>query len=287
VALNHLPGGTVMLFLKAILNLCIVLVLLRLLVRPNEAFFHPIYRLIYRITDPLLLPARYLTRTQVQGILLTVMVLVVLRGMVYVTIGPWPLAGGVGRSLMDLFRLLFQAYMVILIIAVVSGKGYGAPLIHMMARAFIPIDGVLRRLGVPRNRYYLTAFFFLWILFAILISATASILVLNSVPSFFLFVQGLGEGLKLTLRLFPGFFTILIIIGALLSWVSPDPSNPIVQTIYSITEPLLSPFRRFIPNLGGLDISPIFAILAFYFIGRQGEQIVEGILRSLQTGSLT
>lgn len=59
----------------------------------------------------------------------------------------------------------------------------------------------------------------------------------------------------------------LIIIRALISWVSPDPYNPIVQFLYKTTEPLLSPFRRLIPMYRiGIDISPIFAILVLIFL---------------------
>ncbi|MBN1526717.1 MAG: YggT family protein [Candidatus Omnitrophica bacterium] len=59
----------------------------------------------------------------------------------------------------------------------------------------------------------------------------------------------------------------LIIIRALISWVNPDPYNPIVQFLYKTTEPLLAPFRRVIPMWRmGLDISPIFALLAIWFL---------------------
>jgi YggT family protein len=58
-----------------------------------------------------------------------------------------------------------------------------------------------------------------------------------------------------------------IIIRALLSWVSPDPSIPIVQILLRITEPVLSPIRRRLPIGGmGLDLSPMVAILAIYFL---------------------
>jgi len=59
----------------------------------------------------------------------------------------------------------------------------------------------------------------------------------------------------------------LIIIRALISWVSPDPYNPIVQFLYKTTDPLLEPFRRVIPmSRMGLDISPIFALLVIWFL---------------------
>lgn len=59
----------------------------------------------------------------------------------------------------------------------------------------------------------------------------------------------------------------LIIIRALLSWVNPDPYNPIVQFLYKTTEPLLAPFRRILPTYAiGLDISPIFALIFIWFL---------------------
>ena len=60
----------------------------------------------------------------------------------------------------------------------------------------------------------------------------------------------------------------LILIRALISWVNPDPYNPIVQFLYKTTEPILFPIRKFLP-LGlrfGIDISPIIAFLAIMFI---------------------
>ena len=59
----------------------------------------------------------------------------------------------------------------------------------------------------------------------------------------------------------------LIIIRALISWVNPDPYNPIVQFLYKVTEPLLVPFRRLLPAYStGLDISPIFALILIWFL---------------------
>lgn len=60
----------------------------------------------------------------------------------------------------------------------------------------------------------------------------------------------------------------LILIRALISWVSPDPFNPIVQFLYNITEPVLNPIRRLLPfSLKfGFDISPIIAFLAIMFL---------------------
>lgn len=59
----------------------------------------------------------------------------------------------------------------------------------------------------------------------------------------------------------------LIIIRAILSWVSPDPHNPIVQFLYKTTEPILQPIRKLLPLdfRFGIDISPIIVLLVIYF----------------------
>ena len=59
----------------------------------------------------------------------------------------------------------------------------------------------------------------------------------------------------------------LIIARALLSWVNPDPYNPIVRFLYNVTEPLLSFLRRRVPMVfGGLDLSPLIVIAAIMFL---------------------
>ena len=59
----------------------------------------------------------------------------------------------------------------------------------------------------------------------------------------------------------------IVIIAALLSWVNPDPYNPIVRFLHAVTEPVFRPIRRFIGyRLGPIDISPIIVILAIIFI---------------------
>ncbi len=52
-----------------------------------------------------------------------------------------------------------------------------------------------------------------------------------------------------------------ILIRVLLSWVSPDPFNPIVQFLVRVTDPYLELFRRIIPPIGMMDISPIIALV--------------------------
>ncbi len=59
----------------------------------------------------------------------------------------------------------------------------------------------------------------------------------------------------------------LVLIRALISWVSPDPHNPLVRFLYNTTEPILAPFRKLMPAYTiGIDFSPIFALIFIWFL---------------------
>ncbi len=77
------------------------------------------------------------------------------------------------------------------------------------------------------------------------------------------FLSATAQILKIVLEL----YMWIIIIRALLSWVNPDPYNPIVQFLNRFTEPVLSRVRQLIPMSGvGIDFSPIIVILAIIFL---------------------
>ncbi|HSV43680.1 MAG TPA: YggT family protein [Candidatus Bathyarchaeia archaeon] len=59
---------------------------------------------------------------------------------------------------------------------------------------------------------------------------------------------------------------LLILIRAVISWVSPDPYNPIVQALYQLTEPILEPIRRLLPRFSAFDFSPIIAFVLIIFL---------------------
>lgn len=79
-----------------------------------------------------------------------------------------------------------------------------------------------------------------------------------------LFIRGIAEVLSIVLNL----YMWVVIISALLSWVNPDPYNPIVRTLRNLTEPVFWRIRRWMPflNVGGLDLTPIVVLLAIVFL---------------------
>ncbi len=76
-------------------------------------------------------------------------------------------------------------------------------------------------------------------------------------------IQAIAQILSMVITI----YIWVVIISALLTWVNPDPSNPIVQILRRLTEPAYAFVRRYIPTtIGGIDLSPIIIILALQFL---------------------
>ena len=58
----------------------------------------------------------------------------------------------------------------------------------------------------------------------------------------------------------------VVIIASLLTWVRPDPYNPIVQVLDRLTRPAFELVQRYVPSISGVDLSPIIIILGLQFI---------------------
>lgn len=63
--------------------------------------------------------------------------------------------------------------------------------------------------------------------------------------------------------------TLILVVNALLSWVRPDPSNPIVRFLDTVSDAVCDPIRRLLPTVvGGFDLAPMIAILIVMFLQR-------------------
>ncbi len=76
------------------------------------------------------------------------------------------------------------------------------------------------------------------------------------------FIEAIAQILSIAINL----YIWIVIIRAILSWVNPDPYNPIVRFLYGITDPVLYYIRRFVPVMGGIDLSPIILIFGLLFV---------------------
>ncbi len=75
-------------------------------------------------------------------------------------------------------------------------------------------------------------------------------------------VIGVGQALHYILNI----YLFIVVARAIISWVNPDPYNPIVRFLYMATEPVLRYVRRMMPVISGIDFSPIIVMVALFFI---------------------
>lgn len=95
------------------------------------------------------------------------------------------------------------------------------------------------------------------------------------------FIEAIATVISIVLNI----FMWIVIARAVLSWVSPDPFNPIVRFIHNVTEPVLSRVRSTIPAVaGGIDFSPIIVFLAIVFLDRFVVANLHDISRRLLLG---
>lgn len=78
-----------------------------------------------------------------------------------------------------------------------------------------------------------------------------------SVPFIDLVVYAVGELVMLLINV----LLIAIIVQVVVSWVNPGTYNPVNSLLYSLTSPILKPIQRVLPDMSGIDLSPLFAII--------------------------
>tara|TARA_R110001583_G_scaffold7040_2_gene35123 strand:+ start:3767 stop:4312 length:546 start_codon:yes stop_codon:yes gene_type:complete len=173
-----------------------------------------------------------------------------------------------------LIDTLFDLYLMVVLLRVwlqLARADFYNPFSQFIVKATQPIVGPLRRL-IPSIGSLDTA----TILFAFVVAA-AKILVLSTV-----FNYAINPVIILVSALFivvTAIFKLLfwvLIIRAILSWVSKG-QNPIEAVMIQLTEPLLSPVRRVIPAIGGLDLSMLVVLLGLQFV----EKLVTDLLAQI------
>lgn len=154
-----------------------------------------------------------------------------------------------------------QLYLLVLLLRLLLpwfGTDFRNPIAQAILKLTSPVVVPLRRIVPPIGKIdtatVLVAFIIQYITIVVLLMimgvlerATFSEIAITTVVNLFL----------LTLNL----FIFAIIIRVILSWISPGGYNPILAVINSITDPVLRPFQRFLPSMGGLDLSPLFAMI--------------------------
>jgi YggT family protein len=175
---------------------------------------------------------------------------------------------GLVEALIYIIQTLGSLYLLIVllrfILQLVRADFYN-PLSQFIVKATQPLLKPLRRL-IPSIAGLDTASLVLAVLVQLLLMVvTLSLMGFNPIsviPQ--LLVWSL---IGVTSLVFKVFFFALIV-SVILSWVAPGSYNPGAQLVNQLCEPLLAPFRKLLPNLGGLDLSPIFAFIALNLVDR-------------------
>ncbi|HHM7637314.1 TPA: YggT family protein [Pseudomonas aeruginosa] len=173
---------------------------------------------------------------------------------------------GLNTAAIYILQTLGSLYLLIVllrfILQLVRADFYN-PLSQFIVRATKPLLNPLRRIILGFGGIDLAS-----LVLAILIQLVLMILILMlmgyGVGGFIM--QLLIWSIIAVTSLFLKVFFFALIISVILSWVAPGSYNPGAQLVNQICEPLLMPFRKLLPNLGGLDLSPIFAFLALKLI---------------------
>lgn len=173
---------------------------------------------------------------------------------------------GLNTAAIYILQTLGSLYLLIVllrfILQLVRADFYN-PLSQFIVRATKPLLNPLRRIIPGFGGIDLAS-----LVLAILIQLVLMILILMlmgyGVGGFIM--QLLIWSIIAVTSLFLKVFFFALIISVILSWVAPGSYNPGSQLVNQICEPLLMPFRKLLPNLGGLDLSPIFAFLALKLI---------------------
>ncbi|HFO1304014.1 TPA: YggT family protein [Pseudomonas aeruginosa] len=173
---------------------------------------------------------------------------------------------GLNTAAIYILQTLGSLYLLIVllrfILQLVRADFYN-PLSQFIVRATKPLLNPLRRI-IPGFGGIDLASLVLAILIQLLLMILILMLMGYGVGGFIM--QLLIWSIIAVTSLFLKVFFFALIISVILSWVAPGSYNPGAQLVNQICEPLLMPFRKLLPNLGGLDLSPIFAFLALKLI---------------------
>lgn len=159
-----------------------------------------------------------------------------------------------------LLDLLITAVMLRVLLQAVRADWYN-PLSQFLVKVTDPVLQPLRRIIPPLRRLDTAA------IVLMLLLEFASVWIVNRLGS-----NPLGPGgvlafsiTKLIATLLTLYF-VLIIVAVLLSWLAPGSRHPVVPLVHQLTGPVLRPIRRVIPPIAGVDLSPLFALIAIRFL---------------------
>lgn len=162
-----------------------------------------------------------------------------------------------------LIQVLFGAYILVVmlrfILQLVQADFYN-PVSQLIVKLTSPLLKHMRRVIPGLGGIDLSSIVLMWALKSL---ELALIVTLAGLPfSYMVLAWAVPELIKLAFNV----FIFAILIQVILSWINPGAYNPATALISHIVEPVLRPARRIIPPLGGLDLSPMLAMIGLYLL---------------------
>jgi len=176
---------------------------------------------------------------------------------------------------LDTLSSLYLMLILLRFILQISRADFYNPISQFVVKATNPLLIPLRRI-IPSIGGIDTASIVLAVLFQALV-VSLKMLVLSGGVANPIFLSALSLVMVLDVLLKIYFWSLIIMIVA--SWVAPGSGNPALVLINQIVEPLMQPFRKLLPSMGGLDLSPILVFLVI--------QVLEVVLKGLQSQVLS
>jgi YggT family protein len=163
-----------------------------------------------------------------------------------------------------LVQVLFGAYILVVMLRFLLQlfrADFYNPISQFIVKLTAPILKYLRRIIPGLGGLDLASVVLMWVLKAMELALVVTLAGLPMSP-LMAFAWALPELLKLAINVF--LFSILI--QVIFSWVNPGAYNPVTTLISYLTDPIMRPLRRIIPPIGGLDLSPMAAMIGLYLL---------------------
>ena len=237
----------------------------------QELLFNPIGKFITKLTKPLFnnLLKNYSKEQTNRLVPLIIFFIIFFMGIIY-----WILSGGsliinIFQAYIDAVLYLYFFFIFSLIIGVFNSNTSISFIATFFHRAGLPLVKLSRVfVKIHSNNIIYIAIVLLTLIYFLVGIVLIGLQNYFFTQSFLLQPALIKSAINILVSLIYilRLYTWLIIIRVLLSWVAPNPYNMVVQIIYVLTEPVMAPFRRIIPPIGFIDISPIILIFVIEFL---------------------
>lgn len=262
-----------MTFIIFLAKIYIVILLFRFVSTYHELIFNPLGKIISKLTDP------FLYKESKSFIAVLIILIVIVTSLLNsISSNSVEFLTKFMSSLINYIYFFMLFYIVSMIFGSFGNRPIGGGFIALFFRLGLPWVK-MTRLFIPINsgKIIIPAIIILFLLTTCLtavINTVFNLLIYQTIGNTAaIFISALATGAYKVFGLLY-YMSLIIAFRAIISWVSPDPRNMIVQLVYVITEPVLEPLRKLIPPIGIIDFSAFIAMIAFYF----GGMILQGIV---------